>query len=283
MIASIRGDESPELLDSIQKLAEAADLDHESEKLASNTVALTQPKHLPPCVSSSIEDFSCDKIPLNLLASENRIKNQAKIFWLDPLALNEQSLPPHDIVPYLGQGSTRFASLILWSCMNHGLQRCDLAHSPPLEVISRSLQHSSVSQEISPTFVVDMIEARVQYIHHRRLSTRLTVAGEADLGDVINGRIRREYRGRGEDIDGTWLACEAVESCVRDMVGRKVFDLLEKGAAGDAGELVNRLMEEFKCRLWERCVCFGNGPRWHVDVVQGLVKILLEKALKGRS
>lgn len=131
---------------------------------------------------------------------------------------------------------------------------------------------------------MDMVEARLQHKQHGQVSPRLTAAGEVDLGDVINGRIRMEYRDeRGEDVDRQWLTCVALEDYVRDVVGREVFGLLEMGAAGEAGELVNGLMKGFKCRLWENCVCFGDGPRWHVDVVQGLVRMLMERALQGRQ
>lgn len=280
MIASTRGDEGRELIESIVGLAEAADLDEDSERLA---LKPTQPRCPSPHLPSSTFTFSQPRSFAPPFCSSPYPFQSPKTFWLDPLALNEPALPPRDIIPYLGHGSTRFAGLMLWSIMKHSQTHCSHPHPPPLEVIRRGLQHCSTTRELNPPFVLDMVEARVQYIRDGGLAARLTVAGEVDLGMVVHGRIMREYRERGEEVDGRWLTCVALEEGVRDMVGPRVFDILERGAAGDGGEFVNGLMEGFKCRLYESCVCFGDGPRWHVDVVQGLVRNLMEKALQGRG
>src|SRR5690606_37286861 len=93
--------------------------------------------------------------------------------WLDPLHYARISLPPGDIVPYLGHGADTFAGRLFWSVLDHVQRGCHRGqHDKPAVLIQRSLTHSKAVQQVNPSFIQATIEARVEYRDTGSISPR---------------------------------------------------------------------------------------------------------------
>lgn len=142
-------------------------------------------------------------------------------------------------------------------------------HSKPAVMIQRGLAHSKAIQDIKPSFIQDMVEARVEYKKMGSINPKYAAAAERDLSAVVRGQVEDDYRARGKD-SAQWLSCVAIENRVRSIVGSTSFVLLEKAASGQGDPALRELMGSVKCRLYDSSICFGDGPRWNIDVVDEL-------------
>ena len=179
------------------------------------------------------------------------------------------SLPPEDIIPYLGPRSKTFAGIIFWSLMDHSQNKCPRAHNDITAIIRRGLSHSKITQNWTTRFVYAMIEARLEYKRTGSISYKYASAAETDLPAMVHDQIEEEYRNRGADPD-RWLSAMGIEERVRDMVGEGVFALLEAAAKGGGDAALQYELQTVICKLHEHCICFGDGPRWDTDFVDKL-------------
>ncbi|KAK7755001.1 hypothetical protein SLS62_003085 [Diatrype stigma] len=210
--------------------------------------------------------------------------------WLDHMHYMRVSMPPDDILPYLGAGSDTFAGILFWSMMDHSQMKCAYqqhrtyqhpnpksnpptrkvqCHSDIQALIRQGLSHSTVTAELAVSYVQAMIEARQEYRRTGTISARLASAAEPDLGLIMRDRISAEYAARGRD-PGRWLSALGIAARVRGLVGDGAFALLEAAARGEGEPGLRGMFEDIACTLHETCICFGDGPRWSVEMVDGL-------------
>ncbi len=190
-------------------------------------------------------------------------------FWLDHQHYMRISMPPDDIIPYLGAGSRTFAGILFWSMLDHSQNRCTRRHSGAGALSRKALAHSKVTEELATTYIQAMVEARQEYRRTGSISSKWAAAAEPDMGRLIRDRIHAEYQARGMDPD-EWLSATGIENRLRSMVGDAFFAVLETAARGGGDPVLRASWETIECKLHDAGVCFGDGPRWHVDIVDEL-------------
>ncbi|KAH6950854.1 hypothetical protein DER45DRAFT_408912 [Fusarium avenaceum] len=276
-INTARGDERPEMLDALRDLAEAAELDIPS------TLAIEMMSHkkdrLPEeaitDINSSMVVDTWD-VSLSLGPSPATQYRLDCSVWLDPLHYLRVSLPPQDILPYLGPGAESFAGILFWSVMEHSQSGC--ARHGPETLIKTGLGHSGPTKSIAPSFVQTMAKARIEYKQTGSISQAHAVAAEDDLGLVLCKLIEADYRSQGKDPD-QWLSCVAIEQRVKSKIGHSAFSTLTEVALRHTDGLLQCLLDEVQCKLYDTSVCFGDGPRWDVKIVDDLFATLIGHAL----
>lgn len=189
--------------------------------------------------------------------------------WLDNLHYMRITVPPDDIVPYLGPGSTTFAGILFWSLMDHGQNKCPRKHTDTTILITKALGHSKVTEDWPVRYIEAMVEARLEYKRSGSISSRFASAAEPDLATVVCDRITADYHARGIDPD-QWISVKGIERRVKRMAGDAAFAVLEAAAKGESDSVLRHLFEIIECKLHETCICFGDGPRWKVDTVDGI-------------
>ncbi|PNP81424.1 hypothetical protein FNYG_05230 [Fusarium nygamai] len=269
LLDAAQGDERPEMLGIFRELALAADIE------------------APPSVSqiettgSSIRDLESETtttdtnnvqslfgdITLPVSPSQSTQYRLECSMWLDPLHYLRVSLPPQDILPYLGPGAETFAGLLFWSVMEHYQTVCTQHNAKT--VIQKGLEHSKATQDIKPSFIETMAKARVEYKQTGSISQAHAVAAEKDLGLVLCNLIETEYRSTGKDPD-QWLSCVGIEKRLRKTLSPDKLENMRKAVLGQGNTGLHYLLEDIKCRLYDSCVCFGDGPRWDVTYVDEL-------------
>lgn len=196
--------------------------------------------------------------------------------WLDPLHYTRSSLPPEDIIPYLGKGSKTFAGRLFWSFMEHKQNGCRHSHPEPPVLMRGCLSHSNITKDANFSFIQATMEARRDFARTGTISLEHAAAGEADLGLVLRDHILKEYHAEGKD-PRSWLSCIGIEERVKIMFGNDNFRLLEKAARGEGGSDLQESLSNMNCRLYNTASCFGDGPRWNVNVVDSLFLELVGK------
>ncbi|KAI1391055.1 uncharacterized protein F4822DRAFT_426909 [Hypoxylon trugodes] len=293
LVSSTRGDEHPELLNTIFDVAEAAGIDAQRPAQQSTVNQLRpKPSGTPPILACAIdgdakEDFTIDiaakDIDRNAGATNSYLSDNSNStgsdsssperltcgIWLNPLHYLRVSIPPDDIIPYLGAGSQTFAGIMFWSVMDHGQNKCTRPHGDTEALLRRALSHSRVTQDWGVKYIHAMVEARQEYKSTGSISPEYAAAAEPDLAMVVCGRVEEEYYARGMDPN-SYLSCVGIEKRVRRMLGEDTFKVLNTVAQGGGDPVLRDLWKMLECRLAESCVCFGDGPRWGVDVVDGL-------------
>ena len=267
----------------IQDLAAAAELDFpttlsqkavsektELSKIASDTVADMCYTSKPPDPYADIL-LSTELLPINT-TTPYRLDCSV---WLDPLHYLRVSLPPQDILPYLGPGAESFGGLLFWSVMEHSQSGCA---NHGTTIIKSSLSHSEATQDIKPSFVHTMVRARIEYRKTGSISQEHAVAAENDLGLVLCNLVEADYRSKGKDPN-QWLSCVAIEKRIREAVGDHGVSVLVRVANRQGTSALHSLLGEVLCKLCDNCVCFGDGPRWNVEVVDRLFAPLILQAL----
>ncbi|KAJ4130280.1 hypothetical protein NW768_007263 [Fusarium equiseti] len=283
LLEEIRGDERPEMVAIIHDLAAAAELDFPatlSQEAASETTELS--KSTSDIVSDILSTSNLPDPYADVLLSTDcpptGITTQYRLdcsMWLDPLHYLRVSLPPQDILPYLGPGAESFGGLLFWSVMEHSQSGC-ANHDEA--IIKSSLGHSEATQDIKPSFVHTMVRARIEYRKTGSISQEHAVAAENDLGLVLCNLVETDYRSKGKDPN-QWMSCVAIEKRIRKAVGDAGISALVR-VANRQGPLTSRLLlEEVLCKLYDNCVCFGDGPRWNVHIVDRLFAPLIMQAL----
>ncbi|KAF4334930.1 hypothetical protein FBEOM_11226 [Fusarium beomiforme] len=275
-----RGDERPEMLGILRELAAAADLEapssllRESESSPSSSSSNGGPAGT--FTDNLMDPFINAPLPLNPSPSTQYRLDCS--MWLDPLHYLRVSLPPQDILPYLGPGAETFAGLLFWSVMEHYQTLCTQHNSKT--VITKGLYHSKATQDIKPSFIETMAKARVEYKQTGSISQSHAVAAERDLGLVLCNLVETEYRSKGKDPD-QWLSCVGIEKRVRNTVGDDGVESLRIASIGQGGTVLRCLLEDVKCKLYDSCVCFGDGPRWSVDVIDPLFSSIVCHVVDG--
>jgi hypothetical protein len=156
--------------------------------------------------------------------------------------------------------------------MEHGQSSCKPCknmHNETGVLLTQATRHSKIMQGMSARYLVAAIEARLEFKRTGSMSSDYAAAGEAGLGAMMRDQVNTEYRETGKD-PSVWLSCLAVENRVRSITGGIVFILLEKAAKGEGDPMLLELIEDIMCKLFDTCICFGDGPRCHVDVVDSL-------------
>lgn len=268
-VDAVHGDERQEILDAIANLANIAGLETKDSPLQD-----TAP-------SSGDEDITIDVVTGDFTRNSKsstetctQVSNPTPQrldcgIWLDPMHYRRVSLPPQDIIPYLGPGSKTFAGLLFWSVMDHSLNGCKHPHAEASTVIKTGLGHSTATQDVKVSFIRRMVEARLEFKKTGSISAEHAAAAENDLGEVLRNLVETDYRARGKDPD-LWLSCVAIEQRVRSIAGNGAFLVLEKAARGEGEQELREALRRVKCRLSDTGVCFGDGPRWNVDVVDSI-------------
>ncbi|KAI1099400.1 hypothetical protein F4804DRAFT_84911 [Jackrogersella minutella] len=291
-----RGNEHPELLNAIFEVAEAVGVnaqrpsqsgpptlvptheivnsevsmpfvDGEDDIVINGTTRDFMPK------TDSQESFRFDSTAVTS-ASPHRLKCG---IWLDHQHYMRISVPPDDILPYLGPGANTLGGILFWSIMDHAEERCARKHTESAALIRRALLHSKVTEDWAVSYIQAMIEARQEFKSTGSISSQYASAAEPDWGMVMRDRINAEYKARGIDPD-RWLSAKGIEKRVKSMVSDGVFALLETAARGEGDPALRCLFENIECTLKETGICFGDGPRWSVDLVDGLFLDWVQKA-----
>jgi hypothetical protein len=186
------------------------------------------------------------------------------------------SLPPQDLLPYLGTGAETFAGLLFWSVMEHSQSGC--SHHDAVSIIETGLGHSAAIRDIKPTFIQTMARARIEYKKTGSISQEHAVAGEDDLGLVLCKLVEDDYRSKGKDPN-QWLSCVAIEKRIKRAIGGYRLNLLKSAANGQANSTLHGLLEGILCKLYDSSVCFGDGPRWNIKVIDQLFAPLIMQTL----
>ncbi|KAF5704511.1 hypothetical protein FGLOB1_8498 [Fusarium globosum] len=268
LLDAARGDERPEMLGIFRELAVAADIEAPPSVFQKETAcSSTGPSDsdITTTDTTSFQSFSNISLPITPpQPTQYRLECS---MWLDPLHYLRVSLPPQDILPYLGTGAETFAGLLFWSVMEHYQTVCTQHNAKAL--IQKGLEHSKATQDIKPSFIETMAKARVEYKQTGSISQAHAVAAEKDLGLVLCNLIETEYRSTGKDPD-QWLSCIGIEKRLRKTMSYDELDNMRKDALGRENTVLYHLLEDVKCRLYDNCVCFGDGPRWDVKMVDEL-------------
>ncbi|KAM0293789.1 hypothetical protein ACHAO9_001475 [Fusarium lateritium] len=281
-IDAAHGDERPEMLSALRDLAEAAELDVPSTltgEMASHEKG-KHPEESITDISPSMTGGMWENVSLSLGPSPATQYRLDCGIWLDPLHYLRVSLPPQDILPYLGPGAESFAGIMFWSVMEHSQSGC-ARHSPETPV-KTGLGHSNATKGIKPSFIQTMAKARIEYKQTGSISQAHAVAAEEDLGLVLCKLVEADYRSRGKDPD-QWLSCVAIEQRVKKKIGHSALNTLTEVALGHTDALFSYLLEDVQCRLYDTSVCFGDGPRWNVEIVDDLFATLIAHVLGMRE
>ncbi|KAF4981528.1 hypothetical protein FZEAL_2677 [Fusarium zealandicum] len=285
VVNALSGDERPALIETISDLAVMTGLDtprgtqHSPSLHPENgdiTIDATIRDAVPPyenqvaALSRSASSFPAPTQRLNCT------------MWLDPLRYERFSLPPQDIIPYLGSGSNTLAGHIFWSVMEHAQGGCTNAHPDPSVLVRSGLGHSSPTQNVKASFIRAMVKARLEYRETGSISPENAAAGESDLGMALRDRVETDYRDRGKD-PSMWLSCLAVEQRIRGVAGVSAFGMIENATMEAPESALGKLLDNAKCRLYDNNVCFGDGPRWSVSVVDRLFLSLINQAIAIHS
>ncbi|KAF4460224.1 hypothetical protein FALBO_12990 [Fusarium albosuccineum] len=261
-VDAVHGDERPELLNVIFDLAATAGLD------------TTRPRPQKPVMHIEDEDITINAATGGFIhrsrdpigsASSNLSPAKPQrldccISW-DPQHYRRVSLPPQDIIPYLGPGAKTFAGRLFWSVMEHAESGCKDMHPDRSTVVKSGLGHSKATQNVKTSFIQRMVKARLEYKKTGSISPEHASAAEDDLGMVLRNSIETDYRSRGKD-PGQWLSCVAIEQRVEKIAGRSAFIALEKAVQEEGDAALQESSSAVKCRLFDTAVCFGDGPRW---------------------
>ncbi|CAI6093838.1 unnamed protein product [Clonostachys chloroleuca] len=286
LVSVATGEERPEVLAAINYLADAAGLD---------TKVPLRHQQQTPTDSEKDESSHSEILKEDVvfdLATRGTVQNRYQEIaspstpsrldcgmWVDPAHYMRVSLPPEDIIPYIGSGADTFAGRLFWSVMEHSQSGCTGRHVHPRlsDLMSKAVDHCKVTQEVNLSFVKAMAQARLEFKNTGSISPKNAAAGEPDLGMVICERIKRDYLERGKNPD-VWLPSVAIEAHLRRRIDDPAaFRLLEDAARGEGDPTLRTLLENIQCRLFDNTICFGDGPRWHVDVVDCLFLEWMER------
>ncbi|CAJ2504905.1 Uu.00g122990.m01.CDS01 [Anthostomella pinea] len=315
LVSSMRGDEDPELLETICDVAEAAGIEAAHRPTTQSDMVQLRPRHVDPRSQGKVlmtaprgdEDITitaatgeytvraADELPAATTITDNADSPLSSPsssppttttststspplltcgIWFDHLHYMRITIPPDDILPYLGAGAQTFAGVLFWSLMDlaqKGFVSDDAAAARTnAVVVRRGLGHAEATAGWEVRHVRAMVESRQEYKRTGSISPRYAAVAEPDLGIAVRDAISAEYRGRGLDPD-RFVSTLGVEKRVRGMVGGRTFAVLEAAARGGVDPALCRLFErDVKGRLYETAICFGDGPRWSVDIVDGI-------------
>ncbi|KAI2619001.1 hypothetical protein GGS26DRAFT_595689 [Hypomontagnella submonticulosa] len=280
LVNTARGDERQELLTAISDVAKAADTDVKTltfecqpKPVCGNCHNIPQGEDL--VIDSERRDVFCGwdhatdtrRAPPPLpSASLPRLKCG---LWISDIYYMQITIPPDDILPYIGDGAKTFAGIIFWSMMDHSQGKCERKHTDINTLIKKSLGHSKITDDWTIRYILAMVEGRQEYKGKGFISARYASAVDQDLGMVVRDRVQDDYRARGMDPN-KWLSATGIERHVRSFLGDDTFGVLDTAARGEGDFDLRHWFEDIQCKLCETCVCFGDGPRWHVDIVDEL-------------
>ncbi|KAM0552698.1 hypothetical protein ACHAPJ_007795 [Fusarium lateritium] len=277
-VDAAHGDERPDMLRILRDLASAAGHDI-PETFPQKRVGDDEDWSLTEftsCTTTETAPKACHQVPWPIDSPPAAQYRLDFSMWLDPLHYMRISLPPQDILPYLGPGAETLAGLMFWSVMEHSQSGCSNHISETS--VKTGLGHCKATQSIKPSFVETMAKARLEYRETGSISQKYRAAAEDDLGLVLCNLIEVDYRSRGKDPN-LWLSCLAIEQRIKNAIGDSALDTLRKAANKQGDPVLKGLMENVKCSLWDSAVCFGDGPRWNVDVVDSLFATIIERSL----
>ncbi|KAF5597956.1 hypothetical protein FPANT_3949 [Fusarium pseudoanthophilum] len=207
LLDTAQGDERPEMLGIFRELAVAADLEAPPKVSTGGTGLSSTETSIDDTAATDADSLQSllNDIALPLSPSQPTQYRLECSMWLDPLHYLRVSLPPQDILPYLGPGAETFAGLLFWSVMEHYQTVCTQHNAKT--VIQKGLKHSKATQDIKPSFIETMAKARVEYKQTGSISQAHSVAAEKDLGLVLCNLIETEYRSTAAsvlemDLDG---------------------------------------------------------------------------------
>ncbi|KAK3685195.1 hypothetical protein B0T22DRAFT_517070 [Podospora appendiculata] len=226
--------------------------------------------------------------------------------WFEPDRIIRIAHPPRDVVPYIGEGMHTLAGTLYWAGMGCALSvlrkaiRGQQAKTPPYQT---SLSTSNIDPQRARATAA--AHARMQ----RMFQTTLRLVSQQTVHDMIHARflwrklgyLAGDHPGRDPDLpvrilagilreynrasaDGelrSWLTPVDVEALVRVRLGGgpgggwAPWAAALRGCGGGADMesvavrvgMVKRLVD----MIAEHGVCFGDGPRWRVDLVEGAV------------
>lgn len=282
LVDALTGSESAELLQAVSSLARDAGVSVDSSKQQQQEEVELVVEWGQCATKSSTDKSSSSSL---LLACKPQTPPppppSSSLFgaWFDPLHYIRLSSAPADLLPYLGPGATTFAGRLFW----WGLEQ-SAASTTALATIQRGLAHSDATRAVPLDFILQMAAARLEYRRSGSIGPPLaTTAGEADLAGAMRDGIEAEYRARGRDLR-VWLTCVGVERYVRMLLGDERFGWLERVEKGEGGdERLVALWEQCRCRLYATGVCFGDGPRWHVQTIHRLFLGWMSEAVRLTS
>ncbi|CAH0018929.1 unnamed protein product [Clonostachys rhizophaga] len=262
----IQGDERPDLLGAVSDMARTAGINssHEGEQGGEegdrsanwyiNDLAVGSNEEL-------YDEFILQSKPPKPHYTEMR---------LDPFHYMNISLPPEDIVPYLGAGSNTFAGRLFWFMLEHSQVRCENNHEEPIEFHQRIVGHSQAMEGVSLSFAQTMVEARLEHRRTGSIAAEIAPAAEIDLAMVICTRVQEEHEKKGDNM-AQWMSCQAVEEHIQEILGEDTFTRLQVAFLENGHPFVKKKVEKLYCKLYDTFVCFGDGPRWTIDTVNELI------------
>ncbi|KAG5783818.1 hypothetical protein H9Q73_002551 [Fusarium xylarioides] len=282
LLDAAQGDERPDMIGIFRELAMAADLEVPPSVSRIETARSNIEASDNDTTTVDVNNFQSlfSHVPLPVSPSQSTHYRLECSMWLDPLHYLRVSLPPQDILPYLGPGAETFAGLLFWSVMEHYQTVCTQHNAKT--VIQKGLKHSKATQDIKPSFIETMAKARVEYKRTGSISQAHAVAAEKDLGLVLCNLIETEYRSTGKDPD-QWLSCNAIEKRLKKTISHDDLENMRKAVLGQGNTGLHCLLEDVKCRLYDSCVCFGDGPRWDVKIVDQLFAPFTRCGIKGKN
>ncbi|CAH0047654.1 unnamed protein product [Clonostachys solani] len=262
----IQGDERSDLLDAVCEMAHTAGIktSHEGEQglAEGNRFVNWYPNDLAVRTNEELDDefrFP-DKSP----------KLHYNGIRLNPFHYMSISIPPADIVPYLGAGSKTFAGRLFWFMLEHSQGRCENNHEGPVDFHQRIAGHSQAMEGVSLSFAKTMVEARLQHRRTGFVAAEIASAAELDLAMVICTKVQEEYEKKGDNM-AQWMSCQAVEEHIQEILGEDTFTRLQGAFLEDGHPFARKEVEKLYCKLFDTFVCFGDGPRWTIHTVNELV------------
>ncbi|KAH6655382.1 hypothetical protein BKA67DRAFT_235138 [Truncatella angustata] len=197
------------------------------------------------------------------------------MMWLNPMRYMRINDPPEDIIPYLGPAANTLAGKLFWAVLEHAISNCHHVHHPTAHgtlhrnpSFKRMVEHTTALGDVSDDFMRAMIEARLEYRKLGFISAEYASAAEPDAGRVMRRKVVEDYMKRGENAD-VWLNPMAVEARAREILGSHGFTKLKHAAESPNNNAQHTILSSAVNKLIEHYMCFGDGPRWNIEVVDG--------------
>ncbi|KAH8652140.1 hypothetical protein BX600DRAFT_441047 [Xylariales sp. PMI_506] len=213
-------------------------------------------------------------VPRGSVASVNALMSFGFGAWMNPMRHMRITATPDGIIPYVGLKQYTLASRLFWAVLEHVTVPCrahahevlDLEADMCRPCFRRMMGDCEPLRGLTPRFIVAIAESRLQYRRVGYMSGDYGGAADSDILTIMAAAARRDYAARGQDLN-VWLSPHAVEGWFVATLGagalRRLYDATVSPESSAAHRLYMATIEEMVAHY----VCFGDGPRWNVTVV----------------
>jgi hypothetical protein len=291
IINTTRSDDRPELVSVVREAAGTAGIDVAHLFMGESAPDSSRGSTIE--TSSSADEFGFDSRQIQRRATTQRLNSASgdeidsfvkhtclgtvnSGAWMNPFHYMPLTSPPEDIIPYLGDARFTLAGQMFWTVLEHGqsaLERVQLHKTwedflDP--VVRRMMTHSKPLASMEPVALKAMVDSRLEYRNFGYITSHSAIEAEASANMELHKLIKEDYLSRGKDPN-MWLTPFAVEWRVRAILGNTLFAMLETASRSPESSIAHQSVKGIVKKLVDNFVCFGDGPRWAVWVVDEVI------------